>query len=399
MPSVNVFHYIFYWIILSVGSALIFWWSLEAFDAPVSLPESPPILPKYAARRLQYRLAKICFALCCVFIYAVIADYLRDIVLIPRLLLPEGVAMTILSDTLISDVITLAGITILFLGLIRYESDFNPLVILKTLIYRSVGIPRQVKELLLLAALHLSVPKGARNAISSSNLNVDLNDFEKDRDSIDRMWAEICYIYKWLDLQRTHGHASDLFNEPSSTWPSAQRDFSDLVRRLVFKHPRLIGDIDSDFAESISRSIFGLRTTLCRITGCYLVYMSPSRSALLSNARAFGIGTTRLPSEPLQYFPELPAATVNSVGLEQAVKGSIEVARPAEKVAEIVKPKSEQGHARQFLSYATLAKTTTRQSRSSMSSSVETPFAGSRRVTFRLGLHMMTKLRKRSRIA
>ena len=57
------------------------------------------------------------------------------------------------------------------------------------------------------------------------NNHVDISDFEKDRHSVDRNWAELCYVRLWLTRNLEQGSHNTFFNEPSFAWQTFESDF------------------------------------------------------------------------------------------------------------------------------------------------------------------------------
>jgi hypothetical protein len=79
---------------------------------------------------------------------------------------------------------------------------------------------------MVMARDELVTPLEARALIASNpdTPYVTVGDFEKDRRSLDRRWAELCYIRLWLDSIRAQGSHLTFFNEPCFAWEQLQAE-------------------------------------------------------------------------------------------------------------------------------------------------------------------------------
>ena len=207
-------------------------------------------------------------------------------------------------NTYLAVIITASG---LFLTLLRLETSWNPLLTARDIVYKWVAIPRLVNEIVELARDQLKIKGSARRSVSESkDLGVDLGDFEKNEMTIDRAWAELCYVDWWLRGKSLQRHGKTFFSEESFSW----NDLSDRFNLLKGSMATLKGTPD------IANSIKQHREKLNRIAACYLVYMNSRRTALVEAAEEFGIDLGEPASaNPLWYSAIYIVALVFSVYL------------------------------------------------------------------------------------
>src|SRR5215471_14097998 len=111
-----------------------------------------------------------------------------------------------------------------FVASLKFERDWNPLWVLRHALHGWISIPRLANALMMMARDELVVPDDARTVLmrDPDTSFVAIEDFEKDRRSLDRRWAELCYIRFWLEHFRAIGSHLTFFNEPSFAWDQLQ---------------------------------------------------------------------------------------------------------------------------------------------------------------------------------
>jgi hypothetical protein len=116
---------------------------------------------------------------------------------------------------------------------------------------------------------------------------VTLGDFDKDRRSLDRRWAELCYIRLWLERYRAQGSHLTFFNEPSFAWEQLQADYDSARDRIA---PLKRGEVtDANIFADVAGKIDSLRRQYCRLAACFLVFKNETQKAALQDAKLFGV--------------------------------------------------------------------------------------------------------------
>ena len=123
----------------------------------------------------------------------------------------------------------------IFVSLLKVEKDWNPLFVLRRVVQGWVSIPQFANAIMVMARDELLVPVEARATVAGDpdTPYVTLGDFDKDRRSLDRHWAELCYIRLWLEHHRAQGSHFTFFNEPSFAWEQLQADYYNARDRIA----------------------------------------------------------------------------------------------------------------------------------------------------------------------
>jgi hypothetical protein len=119
---------------------------------------------------------------------------------------------------------------------------------------------------------------------------VTVGDFDKDRRSLDRHWAELCYIWLWLEHHRAQGSHFTFFNEPSFAWEQLQTDYDNARDRIA---PLKRGDVtDTNIFADVAGKVDSLRRQYCRLAACFLVFKNETQKDALRDAKQFGVTIT-----------------------------------------------------------------------------------------------------------
>jgi hypothetical protein len=149
---------------------------------------------------------------------------------------------------------------------------------------------------------------------------VDIRDFEKDKHSVDRNWAELCYVQQWLTDKHNERKHNTFFNESSFSWHDLEASYGEMREQIVPLKQALRptrGVRRSIFADAAPK-IENLRRQYCRLAACFIVFRNETRKAAIEEAREFG---ARIPTDgllranPLRYIIIFFAAILISVYL------------------------------------------------------------------------------------
>lgn len=305
--------------LLVLGMAFAGYWAYQAFDKlPVTLGDGP-VLPRYMTQPTQYRFGVILFVGTCLVVYLLIAYFHQALVPIIGAINPElqlTVEKSMKDGSLPYPLIVIFSAAI-FISLLKVEKDWNPIFVLRRVVHGWVSIPQIADGLMVMIRDELVVPDQARKDVAgnSDSLYVTPGDFDKDKLSLDRRWAELCYIRLWLERHRAQGSHFTFFNEPSFAWAQLQEEYHNTRARIA---PLKRGETadSNDFADVAGR-VEALRRRYCRLAACFLVFKNETQKDALRDARQFGavILPDALRANPLRYTAIFVAAIIVAIYL------------------------------------------------------------------------------------
>ena len=233
---VNV--YLAQYVLLILGMAFAGYSAYGAFDTPPIKLGDGPALPRYmSSTEPVSATGVIAFVGTCLLIYALIAYFHKDLLPIVGSLDPE-LQHTIersMKDGSLPYPLAVIFSAAIFVRLLKIEKDWNPIFVLRRVVHGWVSIPQVANALMVMMRDELRVPVDARADVAGDpdTLYVTAGDFDKDRRSLDRQWAELCYIRLWLERHRAQGSHFTFFNEPSFAWVQLQADYDDVRERIA----------------------------------------------------------------------------------------------------------------------------------------------------------------------
>lgn len=278
-------------VVLCFGLFLAGYWAVEAFSRPSVKLGAIPTPPKYMTRSTQYVLGVVMFTAISMLLYAVVAYLHREALPVIRYFIPEVYKQfqPYVEGDHPSYLLIIVLVSGAYCVLLKYESDWNVLLILRNVIQSWVAIPSMANTLLTLARDTLVVPnEGAAIVIGNpATPYVAADDFAKDRQSLDRIWAELSYMRAWLELQQSQGSHATFFSEPNFRW----RELLDQYRKVIVQiAPLKKGESqDPQLFTSTFTEVNDLHDKMCRLVACYLVFKNSTQEEIFAQARAFGI--------------------------------------------------------------------------------------------------------------
>lgn len=292
-------------LLFALGLAFTAYWAYQAFDAPPIKFGDAPALPRYMTQPTQYRLGMIVFVAACLLIYILIAYFHEELLPIIGAINPDlksAMEKSAKDGTLSYPLIVIFSAAI-FVGLLKVDKEWNPIFLLRRVIHGWVSIPQIANALMVMMRDQLIVPVGARAGVAADpdSPYVAVGDFDKDRRSLDRQWAELCYIRQWLERNRAQGTHFTFFNEPSFAWTQLQSNF-DAVRKLVVPLKQEQKPDDNIMAV-VAGQVTQLHAQYCRLAACFLVFKNETQKDAFHDANAFGVTIAEDPprANPLRY--------------------------------------------------------------------------------------------------
>src|SRR6185369_14821709 len=90
----------------------------------------------------------------------------------------------------------------IYLFLLKKEAEWKVLLMIRDLIQTWISVPQLGRKIVDEISFALTVPDQAVNDVVSGAFGVAPADFPKDRRTVDRVWAEICYMHVWISHQQ-----------------------------------------------------------------------------------------------------------------------------------------------------------------------------------------------------
>ena len=253
---------------------------------------------------MQYHLGRLVFAIFSCGFFLLFVRLHGEVVgvlgLIPGVPFPKEL-LPALKDPSASYLLVVIAMGAVYLYLLNKETEWNVLLMMRGVIQRWISIPQLAARIVSQIRLLLRVPKEAVAEVIADLKGIVEQDFRKDSNTPDRIWAETCYMRWWLIQGHDSGEDATFFSEESFAFSKLLEEFhgvsSDVVR---WKSGG--GDVDLVIAE-LPRKIKDLHNRISRLVACYLIYRNGSRQELYQAAHKFGIDISGPVTEnPLRYW-------------------------------------------------------------------------------------------------
>lgn len=310
-------------LLVTIAIVLAAHYAHGAFEAPITTPEDGPAPPRYMTQPHQYRMGMIAYIGLCLAVYALILGYYRDLAPFLELAAPpefrEFIDAEIKQTSTSFPVVVILGVAALVI-LLKIEREWNPLFVLRRLVWRWVSIPELANQITEAARSNLVVPAEARRELASDPKNhIDISDFEKGRQNVDRSWAELCYVRLWLTRNLEQGSHNIFFNEPSFAWKTLESDYETMRERITRakQAPKPEDPFDREVLETIALKVDKLRRKYCRLAACFIVFKNAKKKGTVRDAIELGarIATEEVRANPMRYVVMFILAIVASIYL------------------------------------------------------------------------------------
>ena len=261
-----------------------------------------PTFPRYMTSRTQYRLGNAIFiAFACIFFLFLIYAH-REIIDVASAfdgVVPKGL-VTAVKDQSTSYLVIIAAMGAVYLYFLTKETEWNVLLIARDLIYRWISIPQLAGQIVAQIRFSLKVPPDAIAAVVAGSVGVAEQDFRKDPNTPDRLWAETCYMKWWLTQGQNAGDDATFFLEESFGFDQLLGAFEQTSRDLVAWKA---GPPASLALTGLFDKLRDLHNRFSRLVACYMIYRNGSRNELSAQAAKFGLELkTPVHEYPLRYW-------------------------------------------------------------------------------------------------
>ena len=283
--------------LLLLAMAIAAYTAHGAFELPSAKLGEDPAPPKYMTQPRQYRMGEAAFISICLLVYGLIVWYYQDLLPIIDFEAPSYVRNAIehsVSDNKMSFPIVVILAAAVLVSLLKAERDWNPLFMLRRLVWSWVSIPQLASLIMETARNELEVTPEKRLKVAHKTPTVDISDFDKDKHSVDRNWAELCYVQQWLTDKRNERKHHTFFNEFSFSWHDLEGSYGEMNEQIAPLKQALRpgkGSRRSIFADAAPK-IENLRRQYCRLAACFIVFRTRlerplSRKRMNSEQRYF----------------------------------------------------------------------------------------------------------------
>jgi hypothetical protein len=283
----------------------------QAFGRAVTIAEVPTI-PRYMTSRQQYRLGSFAFVLFACGFFLLLVHENRSVIALASLLpaIPESLLQAA-NDQSAPYLVVIAAMGAVYLYLLTKEARWNVLLMMRDVIQSWISVPQLAKQIMAQIRFSLRIPQDVLPKVIASSPEVVEQDFRKDSNTPDRMWAEICYMKWWLTQGQDAGDDATFFTEESFGFEKLMEEFQQASLTMSqWKSGAPVGLA----ASQITQAIKELFNRFARLVACYLIYRNGSRTDLRKEAGKFGIEVDApIHDNPLRYWIVYIIALIGSV--------------------------------------------------------------------------------------
>lgn len=270
------------------------YWSYQAFTRRQFELEETPTLPRYMTRRPLFLYGMVAFIMLSLCLYGLIVFFFEDLLpLLQYIHIPTyDLAIAAKGDGSLTLPLIIVVAAAIFIALLRIENRFNVVLVMRNIVHSWAAIPRKTAEFVSLAREALDVPMEERRAVTDDPGTpfVSLEDFKKNRDTLERRWAESSYMKNWLSRQEASGRHASFFREPTLLWEQVKNSYSKAAQEVgIIRNSDENDSITSEFIKGVADGVVALHRSLCRLSGCFLIYGNNKENDLWDEAEKFGL--------------------------------------------------------------------------------------------------------------
>jgi len=267
----------------------------QAFNRPPLQLADVPTFPKYMTSSPQYRLGSCIYVLFATGFFLLLVYLYREVVSVMQAFgapVPIKVADAAQNSSA-SYLLIIAVMGLVYLYLLTKEAQWNVLLMMRDVIQSWISIPMLANDVVAQIRCCLQVPGAAVAQVVGDSPGLNPEDFAKGKNTIDRKWAEVCYMRWWIVAKQGSGGDARFFEEKSFAFNNLLDEFKDAAD---------VAKTRAASAEVLAKLVTKLHNNFSRLLACYLIYRNGDRRQLIAEAQKFGItlkGRTR--DNPLEY--------------------------------------------------------------------------------------------------
>lgn len=310
-----------------LGTVAAFFLAYRSFQKRRIQLGAEPTLPQYFIRRSTYWIGTASY---CTFIAALY--WLLTWQWLPLEPLVTLIVKNVRSGELVNLLNGLDGNTIipliiagLFLFFIDWESEFNPLLILRDSIHDAFAIPTKAVEVYnaLITSRLSAVDDSLKTQINNRLLvpSIDPGDFEKSSATVEYKWAHNCLLFDRIQHYANQQSYRRFFNEPSLKWGEICISYNAMSEKVV-----VWKEAEPHYTKTVKllKELDHLTGLLCRLLASLVVFGSASESEIWATVKQLGgnINEARL-KHTYKYILLFTAATAIGVMLGREISVSL----------------------------------------------------------------------------
>jgi hypothetical protein len=310
-----------------LGTVAAFFLAYRSFQKRRIQLGAEPTLPQYFIRRSTYWIGTASY---CTFIAALY--WLLTWQWLPLEPLVTLIVKNVRSGELVNLLNGLDGNTIipliiagLFLFFIDWESEFNPLLILRDSIHDAFAIPTKAVEVYnaLITSRLSAVDDSLKTQINNRLLvpSIDPGDFEKSSATVEYKWAHNCLLFDRIQNYANQQSYRRFFNEPSLKWGEICISYNAMSEKVV-----VWKEAEPHYTKTVKllKELDHLTGLLCRLLASLVVFGSASESEIWATVKQLGgnINEARL-KHTYKYILLFTAATAIGVMLGREISVSL----------------------------------------------------------------------------
>jgi hypothetical protein len=276
--------------------------AFDAFSRRSVLVADVPTFPRYMTSRTQYRLGSSIFVIFACGVFLLLVYEHRQVIAAASLvdgMIPNDLIKAV-SDQTAPYLIVIAAMGAVYLYFLTKEVQWNALLIVRDVIYRWISIPQLAGQIVAQLRFSLHVPPDAVAAVVAGSAGVMEQDFRKDSNTPDRLWAETCYMKWWLTQGHDAGEDATFFTEESFGFDRLLRELQQASRDMTRWKAGAAADLP---VTELIEKIKDLHNRFSRLIACYFIYRNGSRKELCAEAGKFGVQIdSSVPQNPMRYW-------------------------------------------------------------------------------------------------
>jgi hypothetical protein len=262
----------------------------QAFGKPPFKVAEAPTFPKYMTSRQHYWVGSFVYMLFAATFFLLLVSLHREVIPVARLF-SEPVSKKIIDavDTNSAPyLMTIIFIGAVYLYMLKKEAPWNVLLMMRDLIHGWISIPSLARDVVAQIQDELCIPDDAVAKVIRRWPGVGEQDFSKDKNTIDRKWAEVCYMRSWLEEKKASRSDATFFAEKTFKFNRLLVQFERVGEKV--KEQKTDEGIEKTDPTGLADDLLKpLHKNFSRLVACYLIYRNGDRRRLIEEARKFGI--------------------------------------------------------------------------------------------------------------
>jgi hypothetical protein len=274
-----------------LGTGIVFFLAYRSFQKRRIQLGIEPTLPQYFIRNSTYWLGMVTYCALMALLYWLLTWQwlsLEPLISLCIASFRNGEWVNLLNNLDGNVLFPLIAVGI-FLFFLAWESELNPLLILRDSIHDAFAIPTKAVEVYnaLISSRLSAVDDNLKTQIAGRLLvpSIDAGDFEKSSATVEYKWAHNCLLFDQIQNYANQSSFRRFFNEPSLKWGEICISFNAMSEKVVIwkeaephytKTVKLIKDLDH------------LTGLLCRLLASLVVFGSASENAIWSTVKQLG---------------------------------------------------------------------------------------------------------------